>query len=310
MIETKKIIINKTLLPLLFTLFGFGLVQSQNPRIDRDEIYIGDRIEYVYTLDIEAKDQLSERVFPTDSLEIISMRIDTLTKDGKEYFEIRYELTSFVEGLHSFYDKDSNLFEFEVIAYPIDTTKIEIKDIKANAREPITFREILPILLIVLGVIVLVLALYYYYKYWKKNRKLKIKDIFIKPKPALPPYELAIKALEDLRLKRLCEKGENKRYYSELSEILREYLGGRFGIHAIEMTTYEISEAILGIEEIGPNSRQELISILRESDLVKFAKHIPESYIDARVMEQAIAFLESSKPKQEEAKPEKEVDNA
>ena len=58
-----------------------------------------------------------------------------------------------------------------------------------------------------------------------------------------------------------------------LSEILRAYLGARFGFAALEATTSEIALALaVRPDEVG-EWRHEILRVLRYMDLVKFAKH-------------------------------------
>jgi len=74
---------------------------------------------------------------------------------------------------------------------------------------------------------------------------------------------------------RLLETGRFKDFYTELSDLLREYLGGRFLIQAPEMTTRELAVRLeyLGLPD---GFRLETNVILEESDMVKFAKFKPD----------------------------------
>jgi hypothetical protein len=92
--------------------------------------------------------------------------------------------------------------------------------------------------------------------------------------PAVPPHLAALERLEALLGSRLLEKGLFKEFYTELSDLLRVYLGKRFLIHAPEMTTRELAERL---EYLGlPDSfRLDAGLVLEESDMVKFAKFTP-----------------------------------
>ena len=63
-------------------------------------------------------------------------------------------------------------------------------------------------------------------------------------KPVVPPYELAVQRLNDLQQRHLPENGHEKEYYTRLVDILRDYLQGRFGINAMEMTSTQIVKAL------------------------------------------------------------------
>lgn len=94
------------------------------------------------------------------------------------------------------------------------------------------------------------------------------------PEPLLPPYEEAIKELDELKVQKLWQQGRNKEYYTILTDTLRKYIVRRFGIMAQEMTSGEILEIIRktsDAESVFANLKQ----VLQLSDLVKFAKFHP-----------------------------------
>lgn len=284
---------------LIFTLFiyVFSFSQSTIPNLNNTRFTIGDKIVYSFSLPIEKFNEMGGYL-PTevkDSLEIIGQTIDTIDKQGKKYLDVKYFLTSFVAGKHKIINSNGIGLDFEVIPFPIDTLKIEIKDIKANAKEPFTIGEILPIIIWVLIAIFLFIGGYFGFKLWKKYRKVKIKEIFVKPKPKLPADILALNSLEELRLKRLVENGRLKEFYSEISEILRQYLYNRFEINAMEMTTDQILRECEKVKDIDNDSYLLLEYILKNSDLVKFAKFSPESYISDKSMKNANEFVNQTK---------------
>jgi hypothetical protein len=122
-------------------------------------------------------------------------------------------------------------------------------------------------LLIIAGVISF--AVYYYKKKKKKE------PIFRLPqKPKLPPHEIALKELEELRDKKLWQNNKIKEFHSELTEIIRKYIEGRFGIPALEMISDDIIESINRLD-IDNRKKEELTEMLRLADLVKFAKESP-----------------------------------
>lgn len=117
-------------------------------------------------------------------------------------------------------------------------------------------------------------------------------------KPAvkpLPPYEKAIQQLEVLKQRQLCEKGQEKAYYTELTEILRQYLEGRFGINAMEMTTPQIKRAVRAT--VPADAVPGLMSeVLEMADYVKFAKMRPLPEDNVRAFNQAMTFVENTRP--------------
>jgi hypothetical protein len=81
--------------------------------------------------------------------------------------------------------------------------------------------------------------------------------------------------LEYLKAEELWQKGEIKRYYTRLTEILRQYLENRFRVYSLELTTEETLEALVRTGFRKNGTYNDLKSVLTGADLVKFAKYNP-----------------------------------
>ncbi|MBD5308134.1 MAG: cell wall anchor protein [Bacteroides sp.] len=133
-------------------------------------------------------------------------------------------------------------------------------------------------------------GIYVYLRYKKQGR--------ILPMPVKreePPYEMAIRQLDELKGESLCERGEEKQYYTRLTDILRVYLQRRFGINAMEMTTTQIRHALHHNEETRLSEKQ-LSKVLEMADFVKFAKVRPLPDDNIAAMRSAVQFVEETKP--------------
>ena len=117
--------------------------------------------------------------------------------------------------------------------------------------------------------------------------------------PPRPAHEVAKAALAALRRQGLVERGELKAFYSALSDIVRAYLEGRFALRAPEMTTEEFLQATARGGGLERAHRQLLAEFLVESDLVKFAKHVPTLADTERVFAAAERFVEDTAPRAE-----------
>lgn len=127
------------------------------------------------------------------------------------------------------------------------------------------------------------------------HRKGGLRQMLAAPVKPVPPYEKAISQLNILRTRNLCEKGQEKEYYTELTEILRQYLEGRFGINAMEMTTPQIKRAVYAT--VSEKSASAMMNeILEMADYVKFARMRPLPEDNARAFSQALQFVENTKP--------------
>ena len=142
-------------------------------------------------------------------------------------------------------------------------------------------------------------ALAYAAKRILKRYGKRFSDMF-RPAPPLPPHEAALAALEKLRAQRLWQEGKHKLYYSALTDILRTYIAGRYGVSAMEMTSDEIIAAMRSIE-LPDKARADLTAILRDADLVKFAKATPDAGQNEADYLKAYYFVEETKPATEQA---------
>ena len=140
----------------------------------------------------------------------------------------------------------------------------------------------------------IILSLVVWYIVWYVRNKWQGRGREVKPAPKLPPHVIAIKALDELRNRKLWQNGKHKLYYSTLTEILRLYIEGRWAVGALEMTSDEIISALRDVD-IKHDSRSNLISILRTADMVKFAKALPEAEENEQLFNYAYYFVENTK---------------
>lgn len=94
------------------------------------------------------------------------------------------------------------------------------------------------------------------------------------PPPPRPAWEVALEALADLRYSDLLQRGQFTSHLERVNHVLRQYLGGRFGFDGLESTTEEVLGA-LSSSALPPELRAQTERMLRDSDLVKFAKLVP-----------------------------------
>lgn len=147
-----------------------------------------------------------------------------------------------------------------------------------------TYWYIWLIALIVITAAVILAILY------KKNGK-----SLLPRRRVIPPYELATRRLQELKNKRLAEKGQDKAYYTELTDILRQYLGGRFKIYALEMTSSQILQELKDNPETAPFAA-ELKPMFTIADFVKFAKQTSTPTENVKSFNSVEKFVNETKP--------------
>jgi hypothetical protein len=107
--------------------------------------------------------------------------------------------------------------------------------------------------------------------WWRRRRKQLERDAV--PPPG--PHEIAYAELEKLLASGLLEKGEAKLFYLRLSNVLRRYIEGRFGLNAPEQTTEEFLDGLRHGTPFRLEHMELLRSFLQHCDLVKFAELQP-----------------------------------
>lgn len=293
-------------------------------QLSADTIRIGDRV----TLTIEVdKDVMQHVEFPVfnfaqegnpeqtnTSVEVIhDFPADTISKDGRrEHLRKRYELAIYDEGIYNmgraqvlYIDKnivDTLFGEGEnrifVDIFPLDSMQTPtVRDLKPQKTLKWHIAEHIGYAGGGLGVAALLAGAVLLLMWYLAKRGKRITDLF-KPAPPLPAHVVALAALETLHGEKLWQSGEYKLYYSELSDILRTYLAGRFEVGAMEMTTDEIAASLREIE-IEQKQKMNLLAVLRDADLVKFAKATPEAEENEGAFDKALNFVESTKPVEE-----------
>jgi hypothetical protein len=137
-----------------------------------------------------------------------------------------------------------------------------------------------------LGAIVLFALLYTAYRFIQK-RPAQQSDL---PEVIRPPHEIALEKLDVLSAAKLWQKGEIKKYHSELTHVFREYLEKRYNIPALESTTEEIS---IDMKKAGlpQQDSDQVKELLLQSDLVKFAKAKPRIEVHDEIMQYARTFI-------------------
>lgn len=161
---------------------------------------------------------------------------------------------------------------------------------KENMKTPVRLYEAKGLLFYwLLAALGIVAAVYLLIRY--RDDKPIIKRIKIEPK--LPAHIRAISGIEELRQSGGAHSEDAKAYYTQLTDILREYINERFGFNATEMTSYEILERLE--ESRDKESLSELRDLLSTSDMVKFAKFKPMLNENDRNLLSALEFVNKTK---------------
>lgn len=268
----------------LFLLSSSLFAQKVTTSVNVTKNKIGAEFKLTLKTDV---DTLSKVKFPEaknfGALEVIqSYKMDTV-KNGARYELIKnYGLTQFDSGKYTIpripvlingKPVFSDSIKVEVNDVKVDTLKQKMYDIKdiAKVESPMGTWWIYLLILIAIAI-----AGYFIYKYIKKRQsEPKVEEIIFKS-----PIEKATTLLQQLEGKELWQKGEIKHYYSELTDIARNYIEEEIHIPAMESTTSELIEALRKAAKqqklkLSNETVQNLEKVLMQADLVKFAKVKP-----------------------------------
>lgn len=312
----------KRLFLLSLLLAQTAVAQIDTPRVmarvEPDSVFIGDRFDYVIEIEKDLVQVVEFPEFiapPSGAVELIEeCPVDTLLQEGRRLqLRKRYRLAAFEEGilnmgvggvlfadkniLDTLYARDS--VYLKVATFAIDSTSQSIYDLKGQRTLPFKLAEVKGYLGWGSLVVLLLAALVWGLLRYLKERGKHLRDLF-RPTPPEPPHIVAIKALEALHHQKLWQNNRHKLYYSTLTDILRSYIAGRWGVGAMEMTSEEIIEAARSLE-LPDKARMDLTAILRDADLVKFAKFTPENEQNESDYQKAYYFVEETKPHDESA---------
>ena len=295
------------LLLLLLSNVVFAQQKQVLTSIDATKNKIGAEFKLTLKTDV---DTLSKVVFPNarnfGALEVIqSYPIDTIRKNDRYELVKKYGLTQFDSGKYIIPSVRilinnkaflSDSIKVEVADVQVDTLKqkmYDIKDIVAVKDGIGDWWKYLLVILLLAGLGVLA------YWYFKKHQKEKIQEEIYKT-----PIEKATSLLNNLEKKELWQRGEVKEYYSELTDIVRNYIEEAIEIPAMESTTSELIEGLKVASrkkkmKLSQETIENLFVVLKQADLVKFAKSKPldfEITEDRKKIERAIVTLDKAIP--------------
>lgn len=297
----------------LLILFGINLQMfAQNPvtsQVDSTQIKIGSAFNLTIKANANENDKVvfpeQKMIGPFEVLEVTP--IDTILNDRKMELIKKYTLTQFDSGKYTVprlsvlingKNFQTDLFDVEVTNVAVDTLKQPMYDIKANLGGSTDTSKI------VYYFIALLLALGFgfltYYIIKKRQEKNLTEDDLFKT-----PLEKITKQLQLLDGKRLIMNGDVKTYYSEMTDITRDYIEEVFDIPAKESTTAElIFHLQKTIKEKKIKLSKEIVHdlkrLLQNADLVKFAKADPqmsEIESDRKVTENISLSIDKALPR-------------
>lgn len=315
---------NRLIILIVALLGSIGVSRAQDTEyaaeLDTNYIMIGDQIHLKMMVRTSPGVKV---VFPrlndtiTRGVEIISgpVRDSIRDKDGRILIQESYLVTAFDSGMYVIppmpikveRENYNNVLRTDPLPLVVNTYVVDQQkgnyDIVMPVATPWTFAEILPYLWWVLGGVLVVLLVV-----WMIIRYRSKKPLFAKEEPVIPPYELAIQTLNEIKEGKLWQSGRTKEYYTRLTEAIRMYLDGELEIPAMEQTSFEILRALEKCPNVDAQQREKLAMMLETSDFVKFAKATPLPDENTRNLDIAYDFVNVTNERVQEVRAKEQAE--
>lgn len=283
------------------------LVPMVEASVDRNELLIGDKF------------QLTIKIMHNQSVEILSK--------GKDFNLGQFEILDIVPGnettepngvvtttdQYSLSTYFTGEFEIPPIQLEYQTQdgrkgtlqtapiKILVKSLTPEESENLEIRDIKPPVLLLgksylwmaitaaVVLLIVVIVCYWLYRRWKYGPKEKPLP------PPIPAHEQAYQALAELRSRRDLMDGKEYKIFSiAVSGIVRLYLRNRYGIDALDETSYETMQQIRSLS-LGSDINKVFETFFEHCDLMKFARHEPDDSIFMVLIDKGVAIVDATK---------------
>jgi hypothetical protein len=288
-----------------FWLFPFALFGQISTKIDTAHIKIGEPVHYTITVPLTAKKQI---LLPelkdtlTYHIEILEQKTDTVFENEKKLLRQHLILSCYdpgeflIRSLPVVVGSDTLLtksFQIRVDDVEIDSANLAGFPIKPIMEEEYTLADYWDkywvYLLVGALVFLILLVVAVLFLRSKKGNSGKSKKV-------LTPYEEAINGLKSIDKKKYVEKGLVYPFYSELSYIIRNYLGKVYHFSSLELLSDDLVDYFRRTTHLEKDETEKLRQFLFDSDLVKFAKAVPEEEKHKYYRIWAEELIEKTKP--------------
>lgn len=288
-------------------------VLAQQPKVssqaDTNSIKIGEQIKFSVIVEADTSARVifpeGQTFSPLETVE--AFKTDTTRKQDRMTLLKTYALTQFDSGTYKLptqrieVDGQGYLTDSLVVyvaTVPVDTLTQKMYDIKPLMEVERSYSDTWKLILLIFLALALVAAVVYWYF-------IRVKPLTEEEKEALlPPYDRALIELKRLENSRYLIQDEFKRYYTELTVIVRSYLEEDVHVTALESTTSQLIDKLQLLKDAGElrlddQSIHQFRKILETADLVKFAKSRPATSVaeqDRKIIEELVTRTHDALP--------------
>ncbi len=268
----------------------FSSLAQQVPKVsssvDTTAIKIGEQVRFTVTVEADSTARVifpeGQTFSPLETVE--AFKTDTTRRVDRMTLQKIYALTQFDSGN---YLLPTQRIEIDGKGYFTDSLTVSVSSVEVDTvtKEFYDIKPLIPVeknnasipfyVWVILGSLLLLAVLLWYI--------LRRKPLSQEEEEALlPPYDRALLELKRLEKSKYLIQEEYKKYYSELTEIVRSYLEEDVHISALESTTDQLIAKLELMKDAGElkiedETIRQFKRILDTADLVKFARSKPES---------------------------------
>lgn len=293
-----------------FALTGLLAQVSVTAQLKSQEILIGDQVRLTVRISLPSGPvfksvKIKEALKQVPKVELVEEgSLLTVAQEPQQILEQQFVLTSFEAGSYeippiSIDFEEGGLIKsasasaalpLKVGSIPVNAERDTLRAIKDINREEIRVSDfIFPALIVLFLLTLLGIGVYFLLRRKRKQQP----AVVLPPPPPPPAHETALQKLLELEQSDLLDSGEVNAFQTQLTYILREYLEGRYGIHALESTTDDILTSLRNIG-VPDEWRVQLRQMLQTADLVKFAKAQPPLSFHVEALYSVKTFVEQT----------------
>jgi hypothetical protein len=173
-------------------------------------------------------------------------------------------------------------------------------------KAPIWWWGVIRWVLLVLLLAGLGVAGYYLYLYIQRKKQ-NANDAILEVEFLRPAEEVALEKLDLIKEQKIWQQGYVKEYYTQLTDVIREYIARRYGVSSIEQTSDETLRALHPLLNDRKDLYEQLRNMLTTADLVKFAKWITTVDENELSLRNAYTFVKETTPVVQETQNDQEL---
>jgi len=253
--------------------------------LSEGQFTIGDPIDILFTV---ISDRESRVGYPEDEEQLFPFKIrgvtEKRTRVGKNTYRtlIIYSVAVFKTGPVTFPSLTLKVGESVLRTEPME---IHLLSVLPKEEDALRLKDVVSpyrprmrgsTVAIVLGSLLAASGIgYLLFRIWMKMKGRK-KDAETPEEKPIDPYRYSIDELERVKNGYMHAAMETKQVYSEISLIMRSFMGSMLRCNAVRMTTGQLSR-YLKRKKYRAAPYRRFLNILKRSDLVKFAKESPRS---------------------------------